>query len=155
SKRCDALGVVVDVEAWKRNTWGFRLQRATQEIAAVVPPGNTFILVGRDEWGMSKASRPPIPFLERNGEYWGNPPEDQTAIRELQRLRQAGASFIVFGWPAFWWLDYYVELHRFLRSQFRCVLETDCVIVFDLRPKPLTDSAPPLVAEQIPEVESG
>ena len=136
SRFCDDMGLVVDLEAWKRNTWCFRLERARQEIAATIPPGHAFVLVDQEEWGMSKASRPPIPFLERDGKYWGNPPDDETAIRELERLRQNGASFIVFAWGAFWWLDYYSELHRFLRSQFRCVLETDCVIVFDLRQKP-------------------
>jgi glycosyltransferase involved in cell wall biosynthesis len=141
AKCCHDMGSVVDVEAWKRNTWYFRLERAMQEIGATVPPGNSFILVDQDQWGMSTASRPPIPFLERDGKYWGNPPDDETAVRELERLRQAGASFIVFGWPAFWWLDDYLGLHHFLRSQFRCVLKTDCVIIFDLRPSPLQGAA--------------
>jgi len=127
------MGLVVDLEAWKRNTWCFRLERATQEIAAAVPPGHSFILVDQDKWGMSKASRPPIPFLERDGKYWGNPPDDETAIRELERLRQAGASFIVFGWPAFWWFDYYSGLHGYLRAQFRSVVENERLVLFDLR----------------------
>jgi hypothetical protein len=45
-----------------------------------------------------------------------------------------GVSFIVFGWPAFWWLDYYSGLHRHLRSSSRCVVHNDCLVVFDLRP---------------------
>jgi hypothetical protein len=46
----------------------------------------------------------------------------------------AGAGFIVFAWPAFWWLDHYAGLHRHLRAHFRCVLENDRLVVFDLRP---------------------
>lgn len=41
--------------------------------------------------------------------------------------------FIAFRWPAFWWIEYYCGLHRYLRSYFRCMLENDCVVVFDLR----------------------
>jgi len=146
---CRGMGLAVDFDAWKRNTWCFRLERAMQEIAAAVPPGETFILVDQDEWGMSEASRPSIPFLERHGKYWGNPQDDETAIRELERLRKSGASFIVFGWPAFWWFDCYPGLHQFLRSQFRSVVETDCVTIFDLRLAP-SDHTPPFVAEQVP-----
>ena len=37
----------------------------------------------------------------------GEPPDDRTAIAELERLREAGARFLVFAWPGFLWLDYY------------------------------------------------
>src|SRR5262249_29624360 len=130
---CEEMGFAVDLDEWKRKTFPFRLARATQEIAAVVPPGNTFVLVDQDQWGMGEASSPPIPFLERDGKYWGSPPDDETAIRELERLRKSGASFVVFGWPAFWWLDHYQGLNDYLRSHFSCVLENERLVVFDLR----------------------
>jgi hypothetical protein len=112
-----------------------RLARVRQEITALIGPKDTFILVDQDEWGTEETirSRRPLPFLERGGEYWGNPPDDAAAVRELERLRSAGASLMVFGWPAFWWLDYYAGLHKHLRSNYRCVLRNDLLIVFDLR----------------------
>lgn len=115
--------------------WGRLSKRAMEEVMAVVPPGGRFILVDQDEWGTSAdvAGRSRIPFLERDGEYWGTPPDDTTAVRELERLRHDGAAFLAFGWPAFWWLDYYSGLRRHLRSNFRSVLENDRVILFDLR----------------------
>lgn len=111
------------------------LQLATQEIATLVPPGDTFILVDQEQFrGMVFAGHHVLPFLERDGQYWGPPPDSITAIRELERLRRAGAHFIVFGWPAFWWLDYYSELHSYLRSAFPCILQNDRLVAFDLRP---------------------
>lgn len=111
-----------------------RLIKTTNDIAALIPLGDTFILVDHEVFRAEVAhGRRAIPFLERDGQYWGPPPDDITAIRELERLRRSGANFIVFGWPAFWWLDYYTELHRYLRSEFRCVLENDRLVVFDLR----------------------
>jgi hypothetical protein len=71
--------------------------------------------------------------LERDGEYWGNPPDAETAVRELERLRRAGAQFVVFAWPAFWWLIIYAGLRRHLRARYRCLLETDRLVIFDLR----------------------
>jgi hypothetical protein len=79
------------------------------------------------------ADRRAIPFVERNGQYAGPPADDETAVRELERLRQAAASHIAFAWPAFWWLDHYAGLNRHLRANFPCVLENDRIVVFDLR----------------------
>jgi hypothetical protein len=107
---------------------------AAQEIAALIPPGHTIILVDEETFGgQVGAGHRRIPFLEREGQYWGAPVDDQTAIRELERLRQAGAEFMIFGSPAFWWLEYYAGLHEYLGSQFPCVLRNERVIVFDLR----------------------
>ena len=75
-----------------------------------------------------------IPFLERGGQYWGPPADDLTAIRELERLRLAGAKLIVFAWPAFWWLDFYSEFARYLYSHFNCILKSDRLIAFSFRP---------------------
>ena len=106
-----------------------------QEIAALIPPEDSLILVDNNKWRPEIfPGRRAIPFLERDGQYWGSPPDDESAIRELERLRKAGASFIVFGWPAFWWIDYYTGLRDYLSSKFHCVLKNSRLIVFDLQP---------------------
>ena len=111
------------------------LQEITRrEIEAVIPAGNRFILVDANGLGSEfTVGRCAIPFLERDGSYWGSPPDDKIAIQEFDRLRQTGASFIVFGWPAFWWLDYYVGWRTYLHSKFPCVLKNSRLVVFDLR----------------------
>jgi hypothetical protein len=111
-----------------------RMVLTIQDIARLIPLQDAFILVDQAQLGdVIAAGRRMIPFLEHNGHYWGPPPDDLTAIRELERLRQAGAQFIAFAWPGFWWLEYYAAFHRYLRSQFSCVLDNDHLIVFDLR----------------------
>ncbi len=117
---------------WKRL---FPYYRVTHDLVSLIPAGETFILADQAEFGEQIApGRRQLPFLERDGLYYGPPADDETAIREFERMRQAGAGFVVFGWPAFWWLDYYSELQRHLRSEYRCVLANDRVVVFDLRP---------------------
>jgi hypothetical protein len=110
------------------------LNLTTQELTALIPSGEAFILVDQETLRQEiAAGRLAIPFLERDGQYWGPPPDGSAAICELERLHRLGANFIVFAWPAFWWLDYYSELHKHLRLQSRCMLENDRIIVFDLR----------------------
>ena len=93
------------------------MQIALQEVAAVIPPGATLILVDEERWGGGQAlrGRRTLPFLERDGRYWGLPPDSETAIRELERLRSLGAQYLVFMRPSFWWLDYYVDFRDHVR----------------------------------------
>jgi hypothetical protein len=115
--------------------WLDQCYRTAQELASVIPPGETLILADDGALGGDLAiGRRAIPFIERDGQYWGPPPDGETAVRELERLRLAGANFIAFGWPALWWLDHYGELREHLNSTSRRVLENDRLMIFDLRP---------------------
>jgi glycosyltransferase involved in cell wall biosynthesis len=131
-------GVQADTGRWKlRNfnyLWLERLLLAKADIAAVVPPGTSYILVNDDEWADPQPvdGRHALPFLERNGAYWGPPADDAGAIDELERLRREGARFIVFWWTCFWWLDNYVRLSEHLHSRFPCALRNDRLIVFEI-----------------------
>lgn len=111
-----------------------RQEVGTRELLGIVAEGESFVLVDNDEWGTDDtlAGRRRIPFLERNGQYWGAPPDDATAIRDLARLRRGGAAYLVFASPAFWWLDHYGLLRDHVRSSFPCVLENERIVVFDL-----------------------
>lgn len=133
--RAELIAAAAEVDAARAELTRLgRLRRATEELAAVLPVGSTFILVDEQQWGRDPlGGRHAVPFLERDGRYWGAPADDETGIRELNRLRRAGATFTVFAWPAFWWLEHYSALHRYLRMNFQCLLENERVVVFDLR----------------------
>ena len=135
AEHCDRLGICVNPDLWKANSWAHRVQRASRDIVSIVPFGGSFILVDEDGWKTDSllAGRKRIPFLERDGHYWGSPRDDVSAIGELERLKKAGAQFIVFAWSTFWWFDYYVGLRQYLRARFPCVLENDSIAIFDLR----------------------
>ena len=135
AEHCHKLGIPVNRDLWRANSWAHRVQRAARDIVSLVPFGGSFILVDGDEWKAdpSMSGRKRMPFLERDGKYWGNPRDDENAIEELERLREAGAQFIVFAWSTFWWFDYYVGLRQYLRTRFLCVLENDSIVMFDLR----------------------
>jgi glycosyltransferase involved in cell wall biosynthesis len=131
SSHCRALGLRPDVKRCREKSWYAWLRHihlATRDLAAVMPPGARYLLADEDTWATRDLPLPgrPVPFPE--------PPDgDESALLELERLRQAGADFLVFGSPAFWWLDYYAGLGRHLRATYPCLIETERVIVFDLR----------------------
>ena len=113
--------------------WTHRIEQTRRDLADLITPGSSFVFV---DSAQLEAALPPardsIPFLERAGQYWGPPEDDAVAIHELERLRSAGAAFIAFAWPAFWWLDQYPVFHRHLMA-FPRVMTNDRLIVFDLR----------------------
>lgn len=118
----------------ERNRIG-QLYAIVEKLKALISPQESFILVDEETLHGSEITKDfrTIPFTERNGQYWGLPADDDTAIREFERLHQTGASAIVFLWHTFWWLDHYVGFSDYLRQKFPCVLQNDCLIAFDLR----------------------
>src|SRR5258708_39829611 len=74
-----------------------RFYAATQEITEIVPTEAAFILPGEAmlEASALVAPRRCLPFLEKGGKDWGKPADEAAAIRELERLRETGASFMV------------------------------------------------------------
>jgi hypothetical protein len=115
---------------WKAQ---YLLDLAAQDIAEVIVPEQLVVVVGEELRAKIANTHRTMPFLERNGEYWGNPEDGETAVRELDRVRDSGAEFIAFAWTAFWWLDEYPELTHDLRSKYQQVLSNDRLVLYDLR----------------------
>jgi hypothetical protein len=130
------IAPVIEEELAEATTrWHARRQQGIREITAAIPSGAAFILLDAMKWATEEYvdDRRRITFMEQQGQYWGPPPDDETALRELHRLRSAGAEFLACAEPAFEWLDHYPGMARWLRQTFPCLVETDCAIVFDLR----------------------
>lgn len=109
-----------------------RLAQARAALIALVSLDDPFVLVDEEQLRSLLPHRRAIPFLERDGSYWGPPPDDETAVRELERLRAAGARQIVFSWPSFWWLTHYRAFAHHLRSHYPVAREDSFVIAFIL-----------------------
>jgi hypothetical protein len=59
--------------------------------------------------------------------------DDETAIAELEALRQSGIQLVVFAWPAFWWLEHYTGLQTYLSSAGQPVFKSAHLIAFRLK----------------------
>lgn len=117
-------------------TWNWlqRLLAVRVDISSLLPEGSSFILVDQDWFGPEVATgRRAIPFLEQDGIYGGPPANDDLAIAEFERLRvENAARFIIFGWPAFWWLQFYEGFRSHLDSHFNCALRNERIVAYDL-----------------------
>jgi FkbM family methyltransferase len=105
-----------------------------QQLAHVTPRDAVVIVADLNEggFGQSIAGRTRLPFVERQGQYFGPPADDAHAIAELDRLRAAGATHFALLWPAFWFFDTYPRFERHLRTAHHCLLENARAVVFEL-----------------------
>jgi mannosyltransferase OCH1-like enzyme len=108
-------------------------QFVTEDIEQIIPAGSLFILVNKGRW-IETNGRRSVPFPEHDGEWAGYPTDDAAAIDELERLRRAGAQFIVFPAPMFYWLDTYRMFRDYLYAKARPVISNERALIFDLRP---------------------
>ena len=138
AKHAKKLGYAVFPDLWKKTNfnyvWPQRLLLAKKDIESLVPEGMGYILINEDEWGSCDPVQKRIfmPFVEKDGKYWGPPGDDNQAITELNRLRKTGAGFLIFWWTSFWFLDHYKDFSDYIISNYSCVLSNDRLIVYDL-----------------------
>jgi len=110
-----------------------RLEATRRALINAIGIKEQFILVDEEHFRSQVPHEHAIPFLERKGEYWGPPPDDATAIRELERLRRAGAKMIVFTWPSFWWFEHYKEFYQYLERRFPRIRKDHFIRIFGLK----------------------
>jgi FkbM family methyltransferase len=105
-----------------------------QQLTAVTSPDAVIIVADLDEGGFGNdiAGRARLPFVEKQGQYFGPPADSAHAIGELARLRSAGATHFALLWPAFWFFDTYPLFEQHLRRVHRCVLENARAVIFEL-----------------------
>ena len=113
--------------------WIKRFEPISRQVESIVPEGDKFIFVDEGKFETEIfGDRQSIPFLEKDGVYWGFPADDENAINELERLRRSGAKFMVFISYTFWWLDYYKEFHSYLSANYTCLVKNSDIIIFSI-----------------------
>jgi len=128
-------GKVVDTKQWKRKqfAWHFAMKQAARELRDAVPADARIIVLDDGAFGTGFVRhRQSAPFLEREGQYWGPPPDDAAALAELARMQNEGAAYLAVAWPAFWWLDHYRAFAERLNGQHR-IVDNERLIVFQLK----------------------
>jgi hypothetical protein len=119
-------------EALAAAEWRAVRHLALLELAMILPPQRDVILVDDGQYACSAiGERRVIPFLERNGVYWGPAADDNEAIAEFNRLRTVTtAHCIVFTRAAFWWLRQFPAFRQHLHDTARVLLENGRLIAF-------------------------
>lgn len=112
-----------------------RLDEWATELRSVNSSGGKAVIVGLEEFGDPQIfdSLDVLPFVEKDGQFWGAPEDDEVAMAEIERLRQdRGASLLVFLWEHYWQLEHYKRFAEYLRCNYDCVIDTEYMIAFDL-----------------------
>jgi glycosyltransferase involved in cell wall biosynthesis len=125
----------VDEPVLRIDATSVALSRLLAALGADRRAGCQLILVDDGEYPFGASTLSPhrvLPFLEKDGQYWGPPADDDTAVQELERLRARGAEYLVFARSAFWWLEYYRRFRNYVFSTYGLVRSDERFLAFSL-----------------------
>lgn len=136
-KLCPFLGVPEPKTPFPRTNdsiihldWIEKLGAVKRDLDSVIHCGVPFVLIDHsalDVIDIGEHRKGKRPLLE-----WGKPLDDTSAIDALEQRRREGAEYLVVAWPAFWWLQHYSGLTRYLDGQYLCVLRNERVVIYSL-----------------------
>lgn len=109
------------------------LEEARQMLIDWIDVHTPFVLVDDEQIRSLLPHEHCFPFLERDGRYWGPPPDDDTAIAELKRLQTQGAKYLAVASSSFWWLERYPNFAAHLKNNHSLVEEDEALIAYALR----------------------
>jgi hypothetical protein len=110
--------------------------RIREVVQALLPATATVLVVSKGDGHLLRLGGRRgwhFPQME-NGEYAGHHPgSSEEAIEQLERLRNAGANYLLFPSTAFWWFGHYESLARHLTERYELVLSSpDTCVIFAL-----------------------
>jgi O-methyltransferase len=116
-------------------SWARAAHLLGQDLARLYASGMGRIILVDDDAvrGQIPPAVPTLPFIERDGRYYGPPADDHTAIQELNRMRSLGAGVIAFAWPSLWWLEHYSLLCAHLNDQGERIIDKEHIVAFRIR----------------------
>ena len=102
-----------------------------------ITPSNALIAVADngDPTVLYYAARKGWHFLEKEGIYYGDPPDGPQAVTNLEQLRAMGANYVAFTSNTAWWLDLYPELSRYVDANSALVAKTSQFTIYRFNPK--------------------
>jgi glycosyltransferase involved in cell wall biosynthesis len=139
------LGIEHDPDRWtapaSSYAWLKAINQGAAEIEATVPDGQRYLLIDDQQWadpwlsGTLTPGREAVPFLEKDGAYWGRPASGEHAVNELERMHREGIDFVAVAAPAFWWLEHYPELCAYLDREGELRSRSTSTIIYELPAK--------------------
>ena len=125
----DELQAKRDAEA----DWRQGLLELQAIITDFMPRGARVVVADEEQLRSSLSRIEGIPFVERDGTYWGPPGSAGEAIEEIQKQHQRGASWLIIAWPMLWMLEKYPSVSAFLHNNFESRHDSAVAHIFELR----------------------
>jgi pyruvyltransferase len=113
--------------------WWRRRSRLHQVIAEVIPSGTNVIVADEEQIRPSITGVRALPFVERQGQYWGPPGSAEEAIAETQRQAARGAHWMIIAWPMLWLLETFPAFSRHLDEHYHIRHESEIGRILERR----------------------
>ncbi len=113
--------------------WRRRLVELQAVLGEVIPAGARVVLADEEQLRNVLSGIECIPFMERDGIYWGPPGSAEEAIKELQRQLQRSITWFAIAWPMFWMLKKYPSFAEYLNNSFESRYDSTIVRIYELR----------------------
>jgi hypothetical protein len=128
-------GIEADISSWPRDSWFHKINDGIETILKIVPRQKSFVLVDENAWGIDNEmeDRTRFHFIDKNGQYFGPPSNDEEAINEIERKREKGATYLFFTPNAFWLLDHYSGFAEYLKKKFPLIIDNTRLKGFSLQ----------------------
>jgi glycosyltransferase involved in cell wall biosynthesis len=132
-------------EALAKQLHGRKVARAARAFAeSSLPAGSTVLMISRGDQELVELTDRVgwhVPQTE-DGTYAGHHPDDSdAAIRQLERLRERGADYLLIPATSSWWLDHYEGFRRHLEQRYvRWSPDPEACVVFALADPPTPTS---------------
>lgn len=134
-KAAERAGVGVAEEGWGAGAWWLRTAHVVETIEELIPAGAE-LAVGDETllgFGTEIRGRRLHPFPVHEGEWAGNPVDDEHALGALARLGDDGVAYLAIAWPVFWWFDEYPRFAGALGEKLELIARDDDLVLFAVR----------------------
>jgi len=104
-------------------------------VAGAVSPGSRVLFISKGDPALLDQPSLTSAHFPQNGAgaYAGHHPRDSAeATTELERLRRAGAEYLVIPATARWWLDFYERFAGHLSDHYELLVESDSCLIYRL-----------------------
>ena len=109
--------------------------RFTELLRESTTPGSTVLVVSHgDDRLVAVEGRHGSHFPQAPDGGWAgyHPADSDTAIRQLEAMRDRGARYLAIPSASFWWLHHYREFSAHLEADYRRIRSTEHLVVFDM-----------------------
>ena len=96
--------------------WHRQLVELRQQVSDIIPRGAIALVADDDQLRTELATIHSLPFIERNGLYWGAPGSSEEAIAEIARQLENGVKWVIIAWPLAWLLDRFPDFAAYLNE---------------------------------------
>jgi pyruvyltransferase len=111
--------------------WQHQLGELRRLVSEHIPEGATVLVADNDQLRSELPTIRSVPFLERNGLYWGAPGSSEEAIAEVTRQLERGIRWVIIAWPLAWLLDRFPDFASYLNSNMALRSHTTAGWIFE------------------------